>query len=87
MASLPHLWTCALTIYRVQAAPLEAACFRLGEITLDYDFARISEEQTVRGQFVQDVLAADLTDSDRQAILVTGLRALEGRGDLAVEHS
>jgi hypothetical protein len=39
-------------------------------------------EQTVRGQFVRDVRAdPTLTDDQRRRVLVTGLRALDGRTD------
>jgi DNA repair exonuclease SbcCD nuclease subunit len=43
------------------ASTLEAASFRVGDIEVAYDFARIAEEPTVRGKFVQDVLSADLS--------------------------
>ena len=40
------------------------------------------DEQTIRGQFVRDVLSSDELDQDkRRRVLVTGLRALDGRGD------
>jgi DNA repair protein SbcD/Mre11 len=65
-------------------SPLEAACFRL-DVHVDYDFRQIEKEPTVRGQFVQDVLAAGLAEADERAILVTGLRALDRREDLVVE--
>ena len=42
----------------------------------------IAAEQTVRGQFVRDVLDAPLEDRERQRVLLVGLRALEGRTDL-----
>jgi DNA repair exonuclease SbcCD nuclease subunit len=71
---------------QMAASALEAASFRLGGIQLTYDFARIAEEPTVRGKFVQDVLSADLSETDRRAIMVTGLRALDGRCDLRVEQ-
>jgi hypothetical protein len=38
----------------------------------------------VRGQFVQDVMAADFDDDRRRRVLHIGLRALEGRTDLEV---
>lgn len=50
-----------------------------------YDFDAIASEPTVRGQFVRDVRAAgDLTDEERERILICGLRALERRDDLEV---
>ena len=49
-----------------------------------YDLEGIALEPTVRGQFVRDVMASsDIPGEDeRKRILVTGLRALDGRGDL-----
>jgi DNA repair protein SbcD/Mre11 len=50
-----------------------------------YDLEALAEEQTVRGQFVRDVASAsDLDDDERHRVLVTGLRALDGRTDLEV---
>lgn len=51
---------------------------------LRYDFDAIAAESTVRGQFVRDVQAADLPQEERVRVLVSGLRALEGRADLEV---
>ncbi len=52
-------------------------------LTVAYDYAALAQEETVRGQFVRDVHAdASLDEVDRRAVLVTGLRALEGRADL-----
>jgi exonuclease SbcD len=48
-----------------------------------YDLEAIHAEMTVRGQFARDTLA--ITDEERRRkVLVTGLRALEGRADLEV---
>ncbi len=51
-----------------------------------YDLAALAEEPTVRGRFVRDVRSdTDLDDDTRRRVLVTGLRALDGRtADLAV---
>lgn len=49
-----------------------------------YDFASIAQEPTVRGQFLRDVQATELPEDERLRVLVTGLRALEGRADLEV---
>jgi len=49
-----------------------------------YDFDTIAQEPTVRGQFVRDVRASLLPEDERLRVLVTGLRALEGRDDLEV---
>lgn len=49
-----------------------------------YDFDVIAQEPTVRGQFVRSVRASDLPEGERLRVLVTGLRAFEGRDDLEV---
>src|SRR5208282_154177 len=55
---------------------LDALLPRLGKIFVAYDFGRLKDEQTVRGQFVRDVLAeSSLSDDQRRRVLVTGLRA------------
>jgi hypothetical protein len=59
---------------------------RLGRITVGYDFEELAQERTVRGQFVRDVREAPhLTEEQRRKVLVTGLRALDGRADLEVQ--
>jgi DNA repair protein SbcD/Mre11 len=63
---------------------LEALVSRLGRITVAYDLDAIAKEASVRGQFVQDVLAAGLDPEAERRVLITGLRALEGRDDLGV---
>jgi hypothetical protein len=58
---------------------------RLGKIAVGYDLGALADERTVRGQFVRDVgEAVDLTDEQRRKVLITGLRALDGRQDLEV---
>ncbi len=53
------------------------------ELCVAYDYDEIEKEPTVRGAFVRDVRAAgDLSEEERRAVLVTGLRAFEGRDDL-----
>ena len=49
-----------------------------------YDMESIRQEATVRGQFVRDVLDADLSKDEKRRVLVTGLRALDSRNDLEV---
>src|SRR5207248_4781030 len=61
---------------------LQGVSFRLGRLEHAYDLAKLKEDRTVRGQFVQDVLAAGLPDEETRSILATGLRALDGRADL-----
>jgi exonuclease SbcD len=57
---------------------------RLESLSVAYDLARIGQEPTVRGQFVRDVQASQLVPQERQRVVVTGLRALDGREDLEV---
>lgn len=58
---------------------------RIGNVSYGYNMEAIRQEQTIRGQFVRDVEAETSLDDDvRRRILVTGLRALEGRKDLEV---
>jgi DNA repair exonuclease SbcCD nuclease subunit len=64
---------------------LDALRIDLSGIRVAYDFDRIEQEQTVRGEFVRDVkAAADLSEDDRRRVLLAGLRALDGRDDLEV---
>jgi len=56
---------------------------RTGALTPAYDLDAIHAEMTVRGQFARDTLG--IVDEDRRRrVLITGLRALEGRSDLEV---
>ncbi len=67
------------------APHLTGVVARLGALSVAYDLDTLAEERTVRGQFVRDVLGAvDLTEERRRRVLVTGLRALDGRVDLEV---
>ena len=65
------------------AAPqLAGLVLRTENIRVAYDLEAIGEEATVRGQFVRDVLADRGLDEDaRRRVVVTGLRALDGRAD------
>lgn len=50
-----------------------------------YHFDTIELESTVRGQFVRDVRgSANLSQDEQRRVLVTGMRALDGRVDLDV---
>ncbi len=51
-----------------------------------YDFETLAREHSVRGQFVRDVQASERfeDEDERRRVLITGLRALEGRSDLEV---
>ena len=55
-----------------------------GDLRPTYDMDSISQERTVRGQFVRDVLDSDLPEDEKRRVVVTGLRALDGRTDLKV---
>jgi DNA repair exonuclease SbcCD nuclease subunit len=62
---------------------LDGLVVRAGDIVPAYDLDAIKTEITVRGQFARDALL--IADEDRQRkVLITGLRALEGRRDLEV---
>ena len=64
--------------------PLDAFVVRSGDLQVAYDLERISKEPTVRGQFVLNVQNSDLDEESRERVLITGLRALDGRKDLEV---
>lgn len=49
-----------------------------------YNLAKLSAEPTVTGQFVRDVQGSELSDDEKRRVLITGLRALDGRDDLEV---
>ena len=53
-----------------------------GDLRPTYDMESIRQEPTVRGQFVRDVLDSDLAEDEKHRVVVTGLRALDGRTDL-----
>ena len=56
----------------------------MGNLHVAYDVESIAEEETVKGEFVRSVLSQDLSGDEQRRILVTGLRALDGRDDLEV---
>ena len=57
---------------------------RFESVTVAYNLALIGQEPTIRGQFVRDVQASDLSPEERQRVIITGLRALDDRADLEV---
>jgi DNA repair exonuclease SbcCD nuclease subunit len=58
---------------------------RIGALHPGYDISAIKDEQTIRGQFVREVLAdTSMTEERQRRVLLTGLRALDGRTDLEV---
>jgi DNA repair exonuclease SbcCD nuclease subunit len=64
---------------------LDDLVLRAEDVRAGYDLDRIAAEPTVRGQFVRDVRGApDLEASLSRRVLLTGLRALDGRDDLEV---
>jgi DNA repair exonuclease SbcCD nuclease subunit len=71
---------------RLRRPPSVAAwVVEAGDVRYGYDLAALRGEQTVRGQFVRDVEAdPSLPDDVRRAVLLAGLRAFDGRDDLAV---
>lgn len=68
-----------------RAAPwMKAVVPRVERVFPAYDIEAISSEATVRGQFVADVMGSSLPEERKRKVVVAGLRALEGRDDLAV---
>jgi DNA repair exonuclease SbcCD nuclease subunit len=63
---------------------LDGLVLRVGQLGVAYDLAAIHAEQTVRGQFVRDADEAIEDPELRRRVVLTGLRALEGRADLEV---
>lgn len=62
---------------------LDGFVVRTNQLRPAYDLEAIAAELTVRGQFARD--AQQIADDDRRRrVLITGLRALEGRSDLEV---
>jgi DNA repair exonuclease SbcCD nuclease subunit len=67
-------------IASARPAHLDALLPRLVGVRVAYDVDHLSQEPTVRGQFVRDVLAdTTLSDDQRRKVLITGLRSLDGR--------
>jgi DNA repair exonuclease SbcCD nuclease subunit len=62
---------------------LDGFVVRAGAIQPSYDLEAIHGEATVRGQFARDTLGI-VDEERRRRVLITGLRALEGRSDLEV---
>ncbi|MBM3675557.1 MAG: metallophosphoesterase [Actinobacteria bacterium] len=59
----------------------------VGTVRLEYayDLDEVAAEHTVRGQFCRDVHDSDLTDDEKERVIVTGLRAFDARDDLEVD--
>ncbi|SNW16981.1 Uncharacterised protein [Mycolicibacterium thermoresistibile] len=61
-------------------AHLDALVVQFGKVSFapSYDIERVKQEQTVRGQFVRDVIESDsLSEDQRHWVLRAGLRALD----------
>ena len=65
--------------------PLDALVIRTDNLHVAYDFDSIALQETVRGAFVKRVRTAGLAPETERKVLVTGLRALDGRSDLEVD--
>jgi DNA repair protein SbcD/Mre11 len=65
-------------------ADLDGYAIRFRGLRPAYDLDALADEATVRGQFVRDARAAQLDPDTLRLVLVTGLRALDGRTDLEV---
>ena len=65
-------------------SPLDFLQVVRGDLFPLYDLNQLSEETTVRGEFVRRVKNAGLSADDELMVLVTGLRALDGRKDLEI---
>ncbi len=78
-----------IDLQRLQEVPHELDALPVldaSAVSIAYDLDTIGEEQTVRGQFVRDVRGSNTfeDEADRRRVLITGLRALDGRDDLEV---
>jgi hypothetical protein len=63
---------------------LDGLMVRTGRLAVGYDLDSIGAESTIRGQFVRDA-GEEVGDPElRRRVILTGLRALEGRTDLDV---
>lgn len=81
-----HLTITPLDLGREQVAPhLDELVVRTDSLTVAVDLQALAAERSIRGELVRRALAAeDLDDELRLRVIVTGLRALAGRRDLAV---
>ena len=65
-------------------AHLDALVVRTERLGVAYDLEALAQEATVRGQFVRDAQQRIVDAEQRRRVVLTGLRALEGRADLEV---
>lgn len=64
----------------------DAAVIRTDHVRVGYDLDELAHEQgTVRAEFVSSVRShPSLSDEEKRRVLITGLRALDGRDDLEI---
>jgi exonuclease SbcD len=62
---------------------VDGLVLRIGEVSTTYDMSEIEREASVRGHFARSTLGIEDVEL-RRRVLLTGLRALEGRRDLEV---
>ena len=62
---------------------LEGLVLRVGDLSTTYDLPDIEREASVRGQFARSTSTIEDVEL-RRRVLLTGLRALDGRRDLEV---
>lgn len=74
----------SLSDLRESGPHLDGLVVRSGRLHVAYDLEAIAGQATVAGEFVREVNAADIPPDLRYHILITGLRALDGRRDLEV---
>jgi len=68
----------------VLGGQLDGLVLRIGRLAVSHDLDEIASEATIRGQFARDA-AIEVEDPElRRRVVLTGLRALEGRDDLEV---
>jgi len=65
-------------------ADLDGLQVKAGGLTAAYDLDLLATQPTVRGAFVRDALAKVEGEDLRRRVVLTGLRALDGRDDLEV---
>ena len=73
-----------LRVLQSRPGPLAHLSVRTGDLRSDYDLEQVANEPTVRGEFVKAVDAQLLDDDTKRRVILTGLRALDGRDDLEV---
>jgi exonuclease SbcD len=74
----------SLSDLRESGPHLDGLVVRSGALHVAYDLEAIAGQATVAGEFVREVNTADISPDLRYQILITGLRALDGRRDLEI---